>query len=319
MTTPSLLDASVGLPLDAPFTRPMAREFGVSDKALHQLVLQGLLRRPIRGVYVAAQVPESLELRCWMLTLVLPPDAFVCDRTASWLHAGPRALGPNEHLAPPPISCFRPSDRGRLRNKLTDSGEREVRDRDLMVIHGVLVTTPLRTALDLGRLQPTRDLKLHGMDTMLSLGAFSLDDLLLEVPRFNRRRGVVQLRHLAPLADPGSQSMGETALRLRWLDGGLPKPETQIPILVADRVVFYLDMGLEELLFAAEYDGEEWHGPAQENDDRERREWLDRNRRWAIEVFRRAHVFGPRQDADLRLARAYAAARASLGTRTYVV
>ncbi|HEY0951551.1 hypothetical protein [Nocardioides sp.] len=297
----------------------MARDFGVNDKTLHALVVEGFLRRPIRGVYVAAQVPESLELRCWMLTLVLPPDAFVCDRTAAWLHAGPRALGPNEHLAPPPISCFRPSDCGRLRNKLTDSGEREVRERDLMLIHGVLVTTPLRTALDLGRLQKTRDLKMHGMDTMLSLGVFTLDELLAEIPRFNRRRGVVQLRHLAPLADPGSQSMGETALRLRWLDGGLPKPETQIPVVLDGRIVFYLDMGLVELLFAAEYDGEEWHGPDQEDADLDRRDWLDRNRRWAIEVFRRDNVFGPRQDADLRLARAFAAARASLGTRTYIV
>jgi hypothetical protein len=319
MTTPLLLESSAGLPLDAPFTRPMAHDFGVNDKTLHQLVTVGLLRRPIRGVYVAVQVPESLELRCWMLSLVLPPDAFVCDRTAAWLHAGPRALAPNEHLAPPPISCFRPSDRGRLRNELTNSGERDIRDRDLMVIHGVLVTTPLRTALDLGRLQPTRDLKMHGMDTMLSLGVFSHDELLLEVPRFNRRRGVVQLRHLAPLADPGSQSMGETALRLRWLDGGLPKPQTQIPVVFEGRVIFYLDMGLVELLFAAEYDGEEWHGPAQEETDRERRDWLDRNRRWSIEVFRRDNVFGPRQDADLRLARAYAAARASLATRTYIV
>ncbi len=319
MTTPVLLEPSVGLPLDAPFTRPMAHDFGVSDKSLHLLVTQGVLRRPIRGVYVAVQVPESLALRCWMLSLVLPPDAFVCDRTAAWLHAGPRALAPNEHLAPPPISCFRPSDRGRLRNKLTNSGEREIRDRDLMVIHGVVVTTPLRTALDLGRLQPTRDLKMHGMDTMLSLRVFSHDELLSEIPRFNRRRGVVQLRHLAPLADPGSQSMGETALRLRWLDGGLPKPQTQIPVVFEGRVIFYLDIGLAELLLAAEYDGEEWHGPAQEDADRDRRDWLDRNRRWSIEVFRRDNVFGPRQDADLRLARAYAAARASLATRTYVV
>jgi hypothetical protein len=315
----TFLDETWPLPLDAPFTRPMARQFGVSDKRLHGLVDAGLLRRPIRGVFVASQVPESLALRCWMLSLVVPEDAFVCDRTAAWLHAGPRALAPNEHLTPSPVSCFRPSDAGRLRNKLSVSGEREVLTRDLMIIHNVVVTTPLRTALDLGRLQSSRDLKIHGMDTMLWLGVFTHEELLSEVERFRRRRGVVALRVLAPLADGGAESFGESALRVRWIDAGLPLPRTQIPVVADARLIFKLDMGLEELLFAAEYDGEEWHGQERQPADEARRHWLAENKGWAIEVFVRADVFGRQQVADRRLAAAFAAARAGFARRTFLV
>ena len=298
---------------DHPFTSAMARDLGLNAPVLFRLVQAGVLRHPVRDVYVPATVLDSIELRCQAISLVLPDDAFICDRTAAWLHAGDRALAPNEHLDVPALSCFRPSDCGRLRNKLVASGEREIRGRDLMTIGGLTVTTPLRTALDLGRLQPTADLKLHGMDTMLGLGAFSQDQLLQEIPRFNRRRGVVELRVLAPLADGGSESFGETALRRRWHGAGLPRPSTQISVRVDGREIYRLDMGLEDLLFAAEYDGDQWHGEERSEHDEERRQWLTRERDWMIEVFVRTNVFGDRPDAERTLRSSYDAARARFG------
>jgi hypothetical protein len=83
MSDQTFLDGASRLPTDAPFTRPMAHQFGVTDKVLHRLVLQRYLRRPIRGVYVAAQVPESIVLRCTMLSLVVPPGSFITDRSAA--------------------------------------------------------------------------------------------------------------------------------------------------------------------------------------------------------------------------------------------
>ena len=72
-------------------------------------------------------------------------------------------------------------------------------------------------------------------------------------------------------------------------------------------------MGLEELLFAAEYEGEQWHGEDREEYDEERRQWLERERDWSISVFRKQHVFGPQQDAERLLRIAYDAARARRG------
>jgi hypothetical protein len=58
------------------------------------------------------------------------------------------------------------------------------------------------------------------------------------------------------LIDPGSQSPRESYLRLLLIDAGLPRPQTQIPVLGVDRVpVAYLDLGWPEYLVAVEYDG----------------------------------------------------------------
>jgi len=312
------LDDDVPLALDAPFTRGQANAAGISDNRLKQLTDAGLLRRPVRNAYVAAQLPDTLDLRAAILRLVVPPDCFFCDHTAGWLHGAPNALLPGDHLVPPRVACFRPADHGRLRNEITRSGERTVRSSDLMELRGLVVTTPIRTAWDLGRLQ-RRDQALSGMDAMLRLGLFSHEELLVGVERFKRQRGVVQLRWLAPLADGRAESPGESALRLRWYDAGLPRPDLQIPVGIEGREVFRLDLGLEELLFAAEYDGHEWHtSPAQRERDAFRRGWLAEERGWAIEAYDASHVYGLRQDADVRLRIAFRTARATYGRRTFI-
>ncbi|MFT4287218.1 hypothetical protein [Nocardioides sp.] len=317
---PRLADLDVSLPTRDPFTADQARESGVSLQQLTRLTRSGVLRRLLHRVYVASDVPDSIELRCRAVSLALPQDAFVCDRTAAWVYVGSRALAPNEHLSVPPVSCFRASGRRALRGRLSVSGERAVVDADLREFNGLVLTTELRTALDLGRLQPTRDMRLWGLDSMLATGAFTLDELLLQVPRFKGERGVVLLRALAPLADPRSESFGESALRLRWYDAGLPRPQLQIPIEIDGVEVARLDMGLPEWLFAAEYDGERWHSDDDDVEhDQTRRGWLRTQRDWWIEVFRREHVFGRGQDADLRLRRAAHEARATFGARVFVI
>lgn len=94
---------------------------------------------------------------------------------------------------------------------LTDSGERAIRPDDLQEIGPVVVTTPLRAALDPGRLQPTRDLRLAGMDAMASLGLFTTDELEQRVECSAGRRGVVQLRLPAPMVDGGAPSQAESS------------------------------------------------------------------------------------------------------------
>src|SRR4051812_4443607 len=68
--------------LSGPFTRDMARAVGLTAKQLRSSAWRQLLR----GVYVSADVTDSLELRCAAVTLVLPPDAVVGYTAAAWLH-----------------------------------------------------------------------------------------------------------------------------------------------------------------------------------------------------------------------------------------
>jgi hypothetical protein len=312
------LDARFRLPLDVPFTRAAALCAGLTDKRLRTLVRHGYLRRPIAGVYVAAHLPDSLALRTEMLRLVLPPGCFACDETAAWLHGADMALAPNSHLALPRVSFFRDADEGRLRNPLVASGERTVTSRDLVQVGGLLVTTPLRTALDLGRLRH-RDQALSALDAFLHLGLVTHEELLSSLDRFARQRGVVQLRWLVSIADGRAESAGESALRLRWYDAGLPRPRLQISVLQNGVEVFRIDLGLEELLFAAEYDGVDFHtSPEQRSHDEGRRAVLREQLRWVLEVFDHTSVYGHHQDAATRLRSAYLGARSTLGERTFI-
>lgn len=296
-----LLERS-GLDLSAPFTTQVAHAAGLEGKHLVRLVALGLLRRPLRGVYYGAHLEDSLGLRVECVRLVVPEDGVVTDRTAGWLHGSAMALAPNDHLAVPAVAVFQSPGR-RLRNEVTVSGERRLSDRDVVEIHGVRVTTPLRTACDLGRLL-RRDAAFAALDAMTRLGRFTVDELVIEAERFRGYRGVRQLRAFAPLTDPGAESFGESVLRLRWYDAGpFPRPETQIPVLKPETsLMARLDLGCCAWRYAAEYDGAAFHGPDQEDHDRARRAWIA-DEGWTVEVFRRADVFGPMQVASARLAR----------------
>src|SRR5687768_13960453 len=125
---PALLDDRFPLPLDAPFTTAEARKEGISAERLTSLVRSGLLRRPVKGVYVAAQLPDTQALRGRILSLVLPPGSVVVDWSACWFWTGIDRPGSN--LACPPLSVFRFRGHERLRNPLVDSGQRSLRPSD---------------------------------------------------------------------------------------------------------------------------------------------------------------------------------------------
>ena len=294
-----LIELYLRLPQDKPFTTRRARESGARWVDLRRLVEAGPLRHPVRGVYCADAIVDDLDHRIDVLRLVVPADCVVTDRTAGWLWGAEMVLAPNDHLVTPRASVFAPPGR-RLRNELAASGERMLAEADILDLKGLLVTTPLRTACDLGRLLH-RDQALAGMDSLSALGAFTVEELCLEVRRFKGYRGVIQLRSLAPLVDPRAGSPGESVLRLRWLDVGLPRPRCQVEIPAPNGSYYLLDIGLEDRRLAAEYDGEEFHGEEQREDDEARREWARDELGWTIVVARRHNVFGRHQDIDRML------------------
>jgi hypothetical protein len=291
-----LIEVYLKLPRDRPFTSATARALGAGWTDLRRLVTTGLLRHPVHGVYCSAGLSDDLDHRIDVLRLVVPDDCVVTDRTAGWLWRAPMILAPGDHLETPRISVFAPPGR-RLRNELVASGERSLAARDVMQIRGLRVTTPLRTACDLGRLLH-RDQALAAMDALASLRVFTVEQLLLEVARFKHYRGVVQLRALTPLVDPCAGSPGESVLRLRWYDVGLPRPECQVRISAPHGGFYLLDIGHRERRLGAEYDGEEFHGEEQQEHDRARREWARSHERWTIVVARRHNLFGKDQDIE---------------------
>ena len=302
------LDDSFPLPLDTPFTTRTAVAAGVSRHWLTQLHAQRLLRNPLRGVHVAAGVPDTLATRVECLRLVMHEDAVLCDRHAGWLHGAEMVLVPGEHLQLRGLTLDLPGGRGRLRNKLTDGGQRQLRPDDVMEVRGIRVTTPLRTAWDLGRTRWPEP-ALSGLDAMLRLGAFTSTDLVSGIERFKSMRWVTTLRTYAPLADGRAESPGESALRLRFMENGLPY-EPQIAVSSGPRRA-WIDVGDRASRFGVEYQGREWHEDAlSQARDRTRMDWLERSAGWTMREVWAEDVYGHERAIDRILREGIAFARA---------
>jgi hypothetical protein len=130
-------------------------------------------------------------------------------------------------------------------------------DDEITRVAGLPVTTRQRTAFDLGRYLP-RDEAVARLDALMWASPFSNEDVLLLAKRYRGARGLKALRIALPLVDGGARSPMETWLRLLYIDAGLPRPTTQIPIVEGrGRLVRMADMGWEEFLVVSEYDGDQ--------------------------------------------------------------
>jgi hypothetical protein len=147
-------------------------------------------------------------------------------------------------------NCTRPPRGIVVRNE-------RISDDEVIQLAGLPVTTPARTAFDLGRYLE-RGQALARLDALMRVAPFSAEDVILLTKRYKGARGVAKLKAVLPLVDGGAASPQESRLRLLFIDAGLPKPTTQITIYdECGRYVRTIDMGWEDLMVGAEYDGEQ--------------------------------------------------------------
>ena len=252
------------------------------------------------GVYVDASVPDNRVLRIHAIKLVAPPHAVVCDCSASWLYG---------------VDAFRPSDRFLMRPSLVvphgstrvtyagvDCREAYIDPSDVLEIDSLLITSPIRTTVDLMR-KLWRPYALAAADGMTRAGLVSTAQVFEFVRRLRGFPGVVQARQLMKYIDPGAESPGESWTRLRLLDAGFPRPETQIVLPDQDgREIARLDIGYRDRLIAIEYDGREFHTADDDRaHDERRRAYLTDALGWRFEVANSDSVLGDEPALERRL------------------
>jgi hypothetical protein len=120
-------------------------------------------------------------------------------------------------------------------------------------VDGVRITSRLRTAFDLARLLPLTE-GVVAVDA-LARGEFAPDLLLHFTVRYPGLRGVRRVIDVLGWADARSGSPPETRLRLILVQGGLPRPVPQHPVVDDDRRVLWLDLAYPEHRLGVEYDG----------------------------------------------------------------
>lgn len=199
-------------------------------------------------VYVPVHVVPSLEVRTRAAWLWSGGQAVIAGAAAAFLH-GAKWI-PDD--VPVELICDRPrAPHGVLTRRCAlTKGETQS-------IDGLPVTAPERTAFDIGRRGAIRSAVVR-LDALARATDFKVDDVLSVARRHPGAPGLRQLETALELIDPGAQSPRESYLRLLLLDAGLPRPQTQLPVLGGDGIPFaYLDLGWDEAMVAVEYDGDQ--------------------------------------------------------------
>jgi very-short-patch-repair endonuclease len=291
---PVLMD---DLPRDQPITTAAARAVGVAPNDLTDLVKQGVLVRPFRGVYLPADIAADPEGRARAVGQLLPDGAALAREAAAWLH-GVDVRPPERYRAAPLLECV--SDSQLLLNPVRrpelDGYLAELPAGDVVTVHGVPVTSPARTALDLAR-YTERYMGLAALDMFSHRGLVSLDEVAERVRALKGHRWIARARALLALADPRAELPGESWMRLRIHEAGLPVPDLQIRLRdEVGRLVYRLDMGYDECMVALEYDGEQHHRTTAEQSrhDDLRRADIERRWGWTAYAFHAGHVLGRR-------------------------
>ena len=124
---------------------------------------------------------------------------------------------------------------------------------------GMGVTTPARTAFDLGRRVRDGDrvAALDALGNATRLSRAVVDTVIASHPG---ARNVRKLKSALDFYDAGAQSPKETWLRMLVIDHGHPRPQTQVPVYCGGRNPrYYLDMAWPDRKIALEYDGGHHH------------------------------------------------------------
>ena len=224
------------------------------------------LEKNYRAVYRNVYVPKQLPLTA------------LTRARAAWLWSGGRAtltgLSAAAVLGTKWIDPESPAELTRV-NRHVPPGifvhSYDLDAREVCIVNGIRITTPERTAFDIGRTMP-EDRAVPVLDALANATNFKIADVAGLADAKAGVRGVRRLRAALRLVDGGAESPQESRLRLLLVRAGLPPPETQIQFVDEFGVTrIRVDMGWQKWKVAVEYDG------VQHWSDRYQRSWdIDR-------------------------------------------
>lgn len=235
----------------------------LAAKAIPERAMRQLYEPVYPGVYAPAGVELTARQRAHAAWLWSRRRAVVAGNSAAallgakWVNPALDAELVHANRKPPPRIVVH-TDR--------------LAPHETVAVDGVAVTTPARTAFDIGRRTPSRLQAVQRLDALANSTDVKVADVQAVIAEHTGARGLVRLRAVLPLIDGGAESPQETWTRLVLIDAGLPKPQTQIRVFddYGDFVA-RIDLGYEQLRVGVEYDGpQHWTDPAQRTRDIER-------------------------------------------------
>ncbi|PZR52972.1 hypothetical protein DNL40_09990 [Xylanimonas oleitrophica] len=240
------------LPRDRPFAVADAVRAGVPRRALRHPDLGA----PFHGVRTTAP-PASVLDACRALATVLPDDVVFARTTAL------RLLGvevPWRIADDARIHVVARRAQARPERPGVVSHRTRQRSLETVEVHGLLVTSPAQTFVDVAcGLRVPDDVVVLG-DGFLRRGRAltTVAEMTALAERTRKVKGIVQVREQLPRLRPGTDSSTETRARLALVAGGLPCPVVNEVVRDdAGRYVKRVDMLYRRERVAVEYDGDQ--------------------------------------------------------------
>ncbi len=225
-------------------SQPFVGSQSVTSGRLTRGALRWGYRAVLPNIYLDKNTNVTLADRAVATWLWTDREGVIAGRAAAAMH-GARwvsARTPIEVISWP----RRPRPEAIIHNERLD-------DDEIMMIGDLPVTTPMRTAWDLGRHLP-RDTAVRHLDALAAATGVTAVDASTLSARYRGARNIRRAAMALDLMDGGSQSPRETWLRLLLIDAGLPRPRTQIEVSDGTSVAF-LDMGYDEPMVGLDYEG----------------------------------------------------------------
>jgi hypothetical protein len=216
-------------------------------------------RRLMPDVYVRADAYDADDHRMWCAAVALTLRAGeAVDRYSAAYLWGVNLLTPTAPVTVSVRSSARPWPHPRRQIVRTI-----LAFEDIAELHGVPLTTPVRTAFDLGR-QPCRTSALIALDAMCHRRSVRQAELTDYAAKRVRWPGGRRLLELLSLVDPRAESPMETRLRLLLSDAGAPPPVPQHEVRNgAGRLIGRVDLAYPQWRIAIEYEGDHHRERAQ--------------------------------------------------------
>lgn len=142
---------------------------------------------------------------------------------------------------------------------------------EVVTVQGMAVTTPARTAYDLGRRLELEEgvLRLDALMNATALDVVEVEELIARHPR---ARGLCRLRDTLSMMDGGAESPYESLTRLLLVQNNFPVPQTQIEVVGGSGfVIARIDLGWREYKVGVDFEGaHHWTEPRQFSKDIDR-------------------------------------------------
>ncbi len=230
--------------ITGPFDLEEARRHGLTK---HQLVGASWRRIGV-GFYAWHEIADNPTVVLIAAQRRLPSSAVFSGPTAAWMHG--LDLPPCN-----PVEVTLPPD-SRIAHVAGISVRRaELRTHEMSTRHGLRATSVVRTVADLGRRSSIVE-AVAALDAALHQRLVKFVQINAWLESHRGFPGTARLRGAIELAEPATESVTETRLRLLLMFAGLPRPLAQVPLYDdAGRFVGRPDLYYPQQRLAIEYDG----------------------------------------------------------------